>query len=147
MLRCFCLITENTLRFPSWRRTATRRMLSCTSLLASPGTLQVIIDDILKAHYAFVVGLLEGTVLGTTTYARLFFFLLPFSFASHHYATACWGDKQWDRWRRMSLFHQSFYVHCEDSEQELDSITSATNVESSTKDSRNFLYNSSTIHQ
>ena len=37
----------------------------------------------------------------------------------------------------MSLFHQSFYVHCEDSEQELDSITSATNVESSTKDSRN----------
>ena len=50
---------------------------------------------------------------------------------------ACWGDKQWDRWRKMSLFHQSFYVHCEDSEQELDSITSATNVESSTKDSRN----------
>merc|ERR1719445_1738638 len=33
--------TKNTLRFPSWRRTATRRMLSCTSLLASPGTLQV----------------------------------------------------------------------------------------------------------
>ena len=39
----------------------------------------------------------------------------------------------------MSLFNQSFYVHCdEDSEVELDSITSATIVESS-KDSRNFL--------
>ena len=83
-------------------------------------------------------------MLGTNSLLSLFFNI--FSFCTWRGSpTACWGNKQWDRWRRMSLFNQSFYVHCdEDSEVELDSITSATIVESS-KDSRNFLKETSSL--